>query len=239
MERQYRERYEYLYRNHWWWRAREEIVVKQIRALGFTAASNRRILDIGCGNGLLFHRLAEIGIPEGIELDANLVTEDPKPGPVHVTPFEAWVPPHQFDLILMLDVLEHVQDDLYFLEKARAALRSDGVLLLTVPARPELFTSHDRINIHLRRYRKLELITLIKEAGFLVEKAHHLFFWPAIVKLAIRFFEEVFRKDIASDTVPSPILNKFLTCLTLIESNLMRAGVVPWGSSLLVVARPE
>ncbi|NDC37264.1 MAG: class I SAM-dependent methyltransferase [Proteobacteria bacterium] len=237
MDPSYKARYEYLYRMHWWWRARESILLKELGALCAQMVSRPSILDIGCGNGLLFGQLAKYGRPEGIEVDESLVSQSPKLGPIYTTPFEEWEAPHSYDLILMLDVLEHVEDDLEFLRKARSILANNGRLLITVPAGPELFTSHDRINHHLRRYRRAQLLSVLEKSGFTVERVRYIFVWTAVVKLLIRGMEYLTGRDIAGDAVPTPFINSLLTRLTILESLLLAPVGFPWGSSLLCIAR--
>ena len=237
MDPSYKARYEYLYQTHWWWRARESILLKELGALCAQMSFRPSILDIGCGNGLLFRELAKYGSPEGIEVDESLVSQEPKLGPVYTTSFEEWEAPHSYDLILMLDVLEHVEDDLEFLRKAKSVLTGTGRLLITVPAGPELFTSHDLINHHLRRYRRAQLLAVLEKSGFIVERVRYIFVWIAVVKLIIRWLECFSGRAISGDTVPSPLVNRLLMRMTILESLVLAPVRFPWGSSLLCVAR--
>jgi 2-polyprenyl-3-methyl-5-hydroxy-6-metoxy-1,4-benzoquinol methylase len=75
MEDAYRKRYRELYFNHWWWRAREEIIIETLRRVGVQPGGY--VLDVGCGGGLMFPRLAEFGEVEGIEVDATAASEGP------------------------------------------------------------------------------------------------------------------------------------------------------------------
>ena len=69
MEADYSAAYARLYREHWWWRVRETILVEKLREL-LKGAPAARILDVGCGEGVFFEALEEYGCPEGIESDA-------------------------------------------------------------------------------------------------------------------------------------------------------------------------
>src|SRR5437868_6460617 len=104
MQTDYARQYEDLWRRHWWWRARERFVAAHLRRLGAThVESPRRILDVGCGNGLFFDTLQKFGDVQGIEPDAGLVTEGPHRGRIDVRPFDTtFTPPHPLNWILML-----------------------------------------------------------------------------------------------------------------------------------------
>ncbi len=105
----YGRHYRELYEKHWWWRAREVILLEELHRL-FPDSRPLSILDVGCGDGLFFEPLRQFGNVEGIESETALV--DPR-GPnrrrITVAPFDAsFKPGKQYDLILMLDVLEHL-----------------------------------------------------------------------------------------------------------------------------------
>src|SRR5690606_16997046 len=117
------------------------------------------ILDIGCGDGLLFDRLTHLGPVEGIEPDAALL--DPA-GPwrsrIHVKPFDrSFRPERSFARILMLDVLEHLDDARSAIEHVHDLLQPGGKFYCTVPAFRSLWTNHDVLNQHVTRFRRKEL----------------------------------------------------------------------------------
>src|SRR6185295_14476896 len=97
MQADYARQYERLWREHWWWRARERFVVTQLARVAATDGKKngeRRILDIGCGNGLFFDTLARYGNVWGIEPDAGLVTEGAHRGRIDVRGFNSsYLPP--------------------------------------------------------------------------------------------------------------------------------------------------
>ena len=89
MDREYAKRYRELYLNHWWWRAREELLVAELRRL-HPAGGFGRILDVGCGDGLVFDRLAELGAVAGVEPDTTMIDPASKHRHrIHAGPFDA------------------------------------------------------------------------------------------------------------------------------------------------------
>ena len=152
MDAEYGQRYRDLYARHWWWRAREAALLDTLKAIA-PVGSRHWILDVGCGDGLFFDRLHEMGEVEGIEPDASLV--DPQGAHrhrIHIQPFDdRFRPSANYSLILMLDVLEHLEDPVAALRHAASLLTETGRLVITVPAFRILWTNHDVINHHPRR----------------------------------------------------------------------------------------
>src|SRR4029079_6109803 len=110
MEAEYVALYRDLYRNHWWWRVRERILLSTIERL--IEVPPVRILDVGCGDGLFFDALQRFGDVTGIEADETTLGErNPWADRIVVGELdESFVPRDAFDLVLMLDVIEHVSD---------------------------------------------------------------------------------------------------------------------------------
>src|SRR5262249_35230045 len=150
----------------WWWRAREKLILSTIAKIQ-PKGSQGSILDIGCGDGLLFDRLSAFGEVEGVEMDGSLVSATSRwKDRIYVCSFDdSFEPGKQYSLILMLDVLEHFSDPRPPLRRALALLEQQGILLITVPAFPCLWTSHDELNRHFTRYTKRTFSQLAKEAG--------------------------------------------------------------------------
>lgn len=136
------------------------------------------LLDIGCGDGWLLAQLAtHLGATRAVGVDTGFdAAADPRPmtrtaeapagdvvtllGNLDALPTDS-----KFDLVLLLDVLEHVADDLALLETARDRLTPGGLLLVTVPAHPALFSAHDAFLAHHRRYRPRDLVSLARRAN--------------------------------------------------------------------------
>lgn len=240
MQTHYAQRYRTLWERHWWWRSRRTWLLGWIDRL-HRRAPRRRILDVGCGDGLFFEDLQRCGTVEGLEPDLGVLT-DPRWRPsIRNEPlgpdFRAEEP---YDLILMLDVLEHIADDGAALSAARRALRTGGHLLVTVPALPWLWSRHDEVNQHHRRYGPRGLRRTLRHAGFTIETVRFFFAWT-VAPLLIRRLLAPAGAGAADDdvSIPPPAINRALTALSRCEHALGR--IIPWplGSSLLAIARND
>ena len=157
-------------RRHWWFRGRREIVARVLEARLPEGAS---VLDVGCGTGFVLERLAERYEVTGLEPDASVRAR------AHPSIAEKLLPGSSddlsalqgrtFDAVLLLDVLEHVDDDMAALRQVRSVIRAGGLLLATVPANPKLWSQHDVLNQHRRRYTRDSVSSAFRSAGYAVE----------------------------------------------------------------------
>lgn len=239
MQAEYAQAYANLYRNHWWWRAREDYLVSVLRGR-LSGAAPARILDVGCGSGLFFERLGELGEVYGVESDVSLRTGiaaiDDR---IHWGALEELPLQPPFTCILMLDVLEHMHDPVGALREAEARLEPNGILLATVQAFQVLWTSHDELNQHVRRYAKHTFRPLLAEAGFRVEVLRYFFHWTFPAKLLVRAAEALRRGPSSAPlpAIPPAPLNRALYRLSRAEQSWFGGVAVPFGSSLMAVAR--
>ena len=241
MEKNYAQSYRDLYCNHWWWRAREKAILAEIKRLGFSADGSHSFLDVGCGDGLLFDALEPFGEIHGVEADAETFTGDGKwqDNIYHQRFDQTFQPNRQFDLILMLDLLEHLADPQAALEHAKSLLKPNGKLLMTVPAFQSLWTTHDDLNHHHVRYTRPTFSTLAKHAGIRLHKLRYLYHWTCPLKLAIRMKEKLMQSKAAPPAVPFGILNLACFALSRFEQMTISRIGMPFGSSLLAVGSRE
>jgi SAM-dependent methyltransferase len=237
---EYARRYRELWHGHWWWRARAAWLLGWVDRL---AGQDGRlsILDVGCGDGLFFDDLARFGAVDGLEPDGALLGDDRWRGRITVAPLDGRFRPEEpYDLILMLDVIEHIEDDAEALHAAREALRPGGLLLLTVPALAWLWSRHDEANEHCRRYEPRGLRERLEGAGFVVESLRFFFAWTVVPLLLRRLLAPAGRGRGTADydvAIPPTPINRALEALSRLDLALGR--VVPWplGSSLIAVGR--
>jgi 2-polyprenyl-3-methyl-5-hydroxy-6-metoxy-1,4-benzoquinol methylase len=235
MREDYLDLYRELYTRHWWWRAREKLILKTLRALE-PAQGWRSILDVGCGDGLFFDQLLQFGEVQGVEPMAAVVNpEGAHRSRIHVCPFdENFQPGEQFSLILMLDVLEHLPDPAVALRRALALLAPQGMLLVTVPAFKWLWTNHDVINEHFTRYTRRTFRKLAGQAGLCIRGERYFFQWLFPIKLATRVLEQAMDLQPQPARVPPRWINTPLYLLSRLEQSTWGALPWPFGASLMV-----
>lgn len=236
MDPEYARRYRELYESHWWWRAREAFVLENLERL-HVPEDGRAILDVGCGDGLLFDKLQRFGDVEGVEIDPAVVTPTgPWASRIRVQPFDdTFRPGRCYALILLLDVLEHMADPLSCLRRAVELLEPRGRAIVTVPALPALWTSHDELNQHFARYTRRSLDDLAWRAGARVELSRYFFQWVVPLKVAVRWKEAILRPEPRSPRIPPRWLNAALQGLSRLEQRTVSRMPIPFGSSLLAV----
>ena len=235
MDPGYAENYERLYREHWWWRARERFILSLLHSTSL--AKNGNVLDIGCGGGWSFEQLAEFGDVSGVETDAALVeSAGARRDRIYNGPFDRrFQPDRQFSLIVMLDVLEHMADPQSAMDYAVELLQPKGKLFMTVPAMPILWTTHDDLNHHYVRYTKSSLRPIAENAGLRIERLQYFFHWLTPLKLLIRLKEQAIKTPPANPSVPPPLLNCLFATITRLEQSLLKHVPLPFGSSLLCI----
>jgi hypothetical protein len=136
----------------------------------------------------------------------------------------------------MLDVLEHIDEPVESLRKAEALLEPDGVLFVTVPAYRLLWTYHDDLNHHRTRFTRRSLRAVVDQTGLEIRHMRYFFHWIFPVRLLIRVYETVLRRNLGPPRIPSPWINRWLIAGSRLEHRLLRPLRLPFGSSLLMVA---
>lgn len=157
-------------RRHWWFSGRREIVARELER---RLPAGARVLDVGCGTGFVLERLAQRFDVTGLEPDASVRARanGAIAGRLRAggTDDLSALDGRTFDAITVLDVVEHLDDDRAALRNLGSALAPRGIILLTVPANPRLWSEHDVLNEHRRRYTPESLRELIEGAGYRVE----------------------------------------------------------------------
>jgi len=142
-----------------------------------------------------------------------------------------------FDLICMLDVLEHIDDDLATLQSVRDKLNQKGIFLITVPAYKFLWSAHDVVSHHKRRYIRKQLTDLVSKSGLIVKYTTYFntFLFPVIV--IVRTLNNIFGMNSGSDVnLPSNPVNNLLTKIFFSERALLPTISFPFGVSILLIA---
>ncbi len=227
---------------HWWYRGRRTVLDGVLAALGLPG--HARILDAGCGSGRNMIDLARYGEVTGVELSETSVdlararaTGEVVAGSVLDMPF----PDDSFELAVSLDVIEHLEDDLAALRELRRTVTPGGALLLTVPAYQWLWSGHDEINHHHRRYTRRSLQRVAEQAGWRQVRTTYFNSLLLPVAIILRVLERVNTKTTESSLdlwVPPEPLNWMLERPLTLEAALIKhGGRIPAGLSLLAVFR--
>ena len=241
MERNVYHRLDQLEGEHWWFCARRQIL-KSVISRYVPCHTRLRLLEAGCGTGGNLQMLSEFGSLDAFELDDEArhiarakMHVDVKTG---ILPDGIPFAPGTYDVVAAFDVIEHVEQDVESLARLAGQLSPDGRLLMTVPALPWLWSSHDVTHHHFRRYTRRQLENVLRRAG--LEPVGISYFntllFPAIA--AVRLLKMVLRlKDGHDDAMPSPFINFLLKKIFGLESHLVGRVSLPIGVSLLAVAK--
>ena len=232
---------------HWWFVGRRDVIRAVFRRFSTLVSRSRdlEILDIGCGTGGMLSLLSEFGRTEGFDSEPDAVEYcklrygaevDVRVGTLPDSLEQE--PPK--DIITAFDVIEHVDDDARVLRGVAATLREEGIFVCTVPAYMWLWSHHDDLNRHRRRYTRTELRTRLDAAGLTVLYTSYFntVLLPAIA--VVRFIQRVLPSSKKTDFERSPsVLNPLLRLVLSFEAFLLRFVALPGGVSLIAVAQKK
>jgi SAM-dependent methyltransferase len=227
---------------HWWYRARREILSDYLAREGHLP-QGARVLEIGCGTGHNLPMLAQFGEVDAIEIDetaAAMASErlGKKVGSAPLPELEG-VEPGSYDLVAVLDVVEHVEDDVAALQAMAKALKPGGKILITVPAHQWMWSAHDVVNHHKRRYSKKTLAAALDAAGLKWNRLRYFNSLLFPVAVAARFAGKLMGKDDSDDSPPAKPLNTAFEAIFGVERHLLGRMPLPPGLSLIVLAEPK
>ncbi len=226
---------------HWWYRGRRRVLRAELDRLLLPERAS--LLDAGCGSGRTLVELARYGDVAGIDVSPVAVTaarrrgfEDVRLGAVEELPFAD----ESFDVVTCLDVIEHTPDDVRVLRELLRVTRPGGAAIVTVPAHPALWSNHDVVNRHYRRYRRNDLLRAATAAGYGVVCDTYFNMLPLGPAALIRWAQNRRQAPLTrSDLELTPAFADRLLELPLaLEARLVAVGLrVPAGLSLLAVLR--
>lgn len=232
--------------DHWWYVGRRTILTDAVKQLVAERGSGGlRLLDLGCGvsspvesnwpcvrtiaadcSSVVLHARRDRGASRLLCCDLTAL------------PFV----PGQFDVVLLLDVLEHLEAEVPVLDAIRKILRPGGALVVTVPAYPFLWSGEDYVSEHRRRYRRGELCRVVEQAGFAVRRATYFNTWLFPIMAGTILWERscVPKNRFRSNVRPiPPTINTALNRIFASERWWLRRGDFPFGGSLLCLAHAQ
>jgi SAM-dependent methyltransferase len=209
------------------------------------------IMEIGCSSCFLIKDLAS-SFPEAVIIGADVV-KDPLYRLAKTLPgiplirfdlLKSPLPDQSVDVLIMLNVLEHIEDDVLALQKAFNLLKPGGALIIEVPAGPNLYDAYDAELHHFRRYSASELQAKLTQAGFKVTRKSHLGFvlFPAFaaIKLLNKWLPSRKNKTVVRDQAASTSGSGLVKLAMEFESKSLAAFRLPFGIRVLMTAqRPK
>ncbi|MCH7946160.1 MAG: class I SAM-dependent methyltransferase [Armatimonadetes bacterium] len=226
--------------HYWWFVSRRRLA---LALLDRFANSKERILDVASGTGAVLSELQKLGWAGGLDfspLAVKFCQERHLPnlmvGNAEAVPVQSGT----IDVVVSLDTLEHVADDEAAVSEIARVLRPGSVLVLNVPAFKWLWGPHDVALMHYRRYTKRQIRDLLERHGFKLEKLSYSVFLLFPMVILVRTIDK-FRWGPAKVSLPrvSGGINTFLVKLQDMEARWIMGGSLPWGSSVVAVARKE
>jgi len=234
----------YKFEQFYWWHVGRRYILNSFLKK-FLKDNKNQILEIGCGTGGNLPILKNWGRVVGLdcsELALKFCRErgfnDLVLGKAENTDF----PDKFFDLVVALDVLEHIKDDEQALRESNRVLKEGGYLLATVPAYPFLWSEHDEALSHFRRYSVSDFCDKLQKSGFKIKKISYLvsFVFPLVFGYRIlrkNFFPKSDKKNNTAYVVLPKFINRFFILLLEIEAFLLKYFNIPFGTSIICIAQ--
>jgi len=242
--------YEVLNHDEWWWEVgRRSLVKNLLHRYGVNGADSAhangtapRILEIGCGSGALLQDLQHYGSTYGLDVAASALANCRQRGLDCVSLADVTALPfadEQFNVVIAIDVLEHVEDDGAAIREINRVTKKGGKVILTVPAFQMLWSRRDVQCHHHRRYLRDDFRSKVQKNGFRVLKSTYInlpLFFPLFMMVKAGRLSSKRAPSIKMDyaLVPPPI-NQILSRVVEYEAKLLRRISLPIGSSIACV----
>lgn len=239
MERVIYDRMRTLEADHWWFTGRRSVISAVLSDLRLPR--NARILEAGCGVGGNIELLRRFGEVSALEPDApSRAYVEARTG---LAPSDGRLPdglpyaPGSFDAVCAFDVVEHVDDDRGAVAALASLLAPGGRLVVTVPAFQWMWSRHDELHHHKRRYTKAEMVALLADAGLTPVKAGYFNTLLFPLAAAVRVLKRALGVTTEDDRMPPRTINALLHWLFSLERGLAVKGGLPFGLSILAVGQ--
>ncbi len=225
-------------RGHWWFIGRRAILLAEMAR--WLPRRRCRVAELGCGSGGMLEALGRFGSAVGVEADPALLEAARQRGldcRAGSLPADVPLPAGEWDAVCLFDVLEHLDDEAAALGACRRLLAPGGLLFVAVPAYSWLWSRHDELLGHRRRYTGARLRQVVGDAGLQVERVTYFNALLAAPIVTLRLLRRALRRDGHDLSRPPRPLNRLLAAVFASEARLLRRGCLPFGISLLLVGR--
>jgi len=247
MNKQIIDHYAELERNHWWFLGRRKILKSFLKSLDWNTSCKALEIGVGCGQSLysLYPKNVQLCGMEAYAQNANRASSLGSipvcMGTVEDFPQE--LKKEQFDCISMFDVLEHIKDDESSLANLHQRLKKEGKLIITVPSYQWLWSTHDEVNHHFRRYTKKNMTKKLQNAHFKIKRATYfntfLFLPISLFRIICRFLGQKPHNTGSDLDYSFGWFNKVLSKIFGMEAVVLSHLNFPFGVSLFVIAEKK
>jgi SAM-dependent methyltransferase len=248
MDKLYYKEYYKLEREHWWFKARLGILELLTHQLRYKIKNSPKILNAGAATGATSIMLKKYGDVLSLEYDedcATFLSEILDEKVLNNSLTNLPIDQESLDLVCAFDVIEHIEEHEEAIKEVNRVLKCDGYIFLTVPAFNFLWSKHDEINHHFRRYKLKDLKKILKENGFIVEYSSYFNFFLFFPIFIIRLFSKVLPTKKRADSTgsdfekfSSTVINKLLYKIFLSESALLKRKMnLPFGVSAIIIGK--
>ncbi len=229
---------------HWWWEGRRRLIKTLIRPI-----SPKRILDIGCGTGETiaflqreYSKAKVFGVDssdKAVRYSRSRKLRNISKADANKLPFKN----NYFDVVLFLDVLEHIKDDLKAVREAKRVLKNNGIIIVTSPALSFIWSKHDVNQGHFRRYSKETICELASDADLKIKFVSYFNFFLSPPIILLRMLSNIgplkflanYDRGINYDIAFNNLVNTILKKIFLSEASLLEHIRFPFGISISAV----
>ena len=245
MDKRYYKQYYHFEREHWWFVVRSDIICDRLDVL-LEGKEDLQILNIGAATFRSSEYLSRYGTVTSLEFDEDccdfvrdVLNKDVIQGSILELPFEE----NQFDLVCAFDVIEHVEDDTKAAEEMKRVCNSQGHLFITVPAYNFLWSDHDRINHHIRRYTRSKLQSLLKSNKINTVRSTYFNFILFLPIFLVRILSNMKKSQTLSSDFekfrPGSLGNRLCKIIFSLERVLLKWMGLPFGVSILHIQKND
>ncbi|MFT3910680.1 MAG: class I SAM-dependent methyltransferase [Ferruginibacter sp.] len=246
MNKEYVQQYAKLEREHWWFLVRQKIILQFLQKHIASPGKQLRVLNVGAAGGASSEFLKAFGDVVSVETEP-LFIEYLRQQNIVVTEASITKLPFNdncFDLVCAFDVIEHVADDVQAMKEMERVCKKDGSICITVPAFMSLWSQHDVVNGHHRRYKKNGLRSLFEKTILLkpieITYFNSLLFLPILMTRKMSNLFRKNKKQTESDFTyfkTSSLSNSILKKIFAVELTTMKLFHFPFGASLIAVLK--
>jgi SAM-dependent methyltransferase len=244
MKEDFEKKYHDVETEHWWFKSRRKYLIDLLK----DAPKDSKVLDIGCSSGIFLKELEAIGFNldnlYGIDISENAIANCKANGIANSYVMDAQniTLQEKFDIIIASDCLEHLEDDKKALKNWNDLLKIGGTMYVFVPAFQSLWSYHDEVNMHFRRYRRSELQRKISQENLEIIKSSYwnfFLFLPVYVFRRISAFVQKNKSGESDISIGNKYVNALLLNLIVFENKLLKVFNFPFGVSAFCIAKKK